>query len=1511
MKLKLTVRQSDAPERDLLVTMDALATIGDLARFLRASDPNRVSDGHRADAPADEPTLRVTAPGASTSQLVNPLATVHESPLRSGCTVDVAEQFDPDATGLPPLVDVEVVSGPDRGRRFSLAAGVNYVGRSAAAQVRLTDEGISRSHATITVGDSVVIADLNSANGVEVDGRHVDRAQLGTRSLVRLGGTELQLRPAGHRRVLGVTSAVEASARVDFVRSPRVEPVYAGHELTAPELPTAAEKPRFPMLAVLAPVVLGAVLFVVTQNPITLLFIALSPIIMLGTWIDGVVQARRRRRDEAARFESGLEALGQELEEETRIERRARLAESPSGVAIAGDIRERGPLLWTRKAEHVTFLDVRFGTGALPSRSTVTPPTRTHAAADEWNRVMQVIDRHRTIEGVPVVENLDRAGAIGVAGDSPFALGAARALILQLAALHSPADVVLTAIGGPASAQEWAWLKWLPHVDSPHSPLRGALADEFASAASLLAELEELVGRRRAAGSGRGERVRSRLTDAAATSRADDAVDREPATPAVVVLVLGDAPADTGRLVALGEDGADYGVHLIWLARDARALPVVCRTFLDVDDTGRTTVGFVRQGRSVELAATEAFSAREAGEFARLLAPLEDVGAPVLDESDLPRSVAFLDLFDEAVADDADAVLVRWAKNDSLRAAWTPGERREPGGIRALVGQGPTDPFYLDLRRHGPHALVGGTTGSGKSEFLQTWILGIATEYSPDRVTFLLVDYKGGAAFAECVDLPHTVGLVTDLNAHLVRRALTSLRAELKHREQLLNAKGAKDLETLESRSDPDAPPALVIVIDEFAALAAEVPEFVDGVIDVAQRGRSLGLHLVMATQRPAGVIKDSLRANTNLRVALRVADEADSLDVLGTDRAAHFDPATPGRAASKLGPGRVHDFQTAFLGGWTNADASTASDIEAAELVFGRGQRLTPGSRAHTDGPRVDEPRDIERLVRTIGRTATASRLAVPRRPWLDQLLPVIDLASIPVVRDGTVAVGLLDEPETQRQVPLALDFDRTGNLAVFGASGSGKSAALRTVAIAASMGAAQHPVRVYGLDFAGGALASLESLPTVGSIIDGGDVERVARLIRHLTELVDVRAAKFARHRAASLAEYRARSADLTEPRVIVLLDGMSAFRAEHEFGQGGRLFDAFTRILTAGRQLGVHVVVSADRIAAFPSALLAAVQQRLTLRLASPADYSMAGVPDDVLDDAPPGRGLLGGHEVQLGVVGGSTELGSQAAATELLAARLRQGGVRSVAEIERLPERIDRSHLPATVDGRPAVGISDETLGPVGIPLDGLFVVTGPFGSGRTTAMRTMLQAVRETRPELTPYLVVARRSALIDATDWAEASADADEAESLATRLAAALELPHAERDRDRLIVIENVGDFEGLGAEVAVARLLKAARRAEVAVLVEADTVTAVAAWQIHSELKTARAGIVLQPEETDGIALFRVQFPRVTRADFPVGRGILVEAGRVMRVQLAMPDADTTTEPSTRRGRRTSSTAS
>jgi S-DNA-T family DNA segregation ATPase FtsK/SpoIIIE len=810
------------------------------------------------------------------------------------------------------------------------------------------------------------------------------------------------------------------------------------------------------------------------------------------------------------------------------------------------------------------------------------------------------------------------------------------------------------------------------------------------------------------------------------------------------------------------------------------------------------------------------------------------------------------------------------------------------------VGATATEPLHLDLRMHGPHALVGGTTGSGKSEFLQSWVLGMATAHSPSRVTFLLVDYKGGSAFADCVRLPHTVGLVTDLSPHLVRRALISLNAELRHREHILNRKGVKDLIELEKQGDPETPPSLVIVVDEFAALVQEVPEFIDGVVNVAQRGRSLGLHLILATQRPAGVIKDNLRANTNLRVALRMADEADSVDVVGDALAGTFDPAIPGRAVAKTGPGRLTVFQAAYVGGRTTGEAPPAR-VSVGSLDFGSVHNWPePDDQAFRPPSLVGIKTDIQRMVDTVAEASALAQLPSPRKPWLPELARVYDLAALPTRRlDTELVFGVLDDPEAQEQPVVAYHPDQDGSMAVYGTGGSGKTVLLRAIAIAAGLTVRGGPCVVYGLDFAGRGLSPLEALPHVGSVVSGEDEERVVRLIRWLRDVVDDRAARFAAVNAGTITQYRELASRPDENRIIVLVDGLGAFRQAYETGQRARWFDTLSAIAAEGRQVGVHVVVSADRPGAVPSSLASALQRRVVLRLANENDEAMLGVPRDVLSPkTPPGRGLLDGSDVQVGILGKDPSTPGQAAAIARLAEVMRRNGVRDAEPILRLPERVDLTALPVRVDGRPTVGLLDDTLGPVGLPDTGVFVVAGPPRSGRTTALTTLVTALRRQDPGVRLVYLGTRRSPLRTGVRWDAAADSVTDVAEVATELASQLtqQAGSGTGTPALAVVIEGVPDFLNTAADQPLQELVAACRASERLVLCDGETTALTGSWPLLQAVKVTRSGIALQPDQVDGDTVFRTPFPRVNRGDFPPGRGLLVHAGRAVKIQVAMP---------------------
>jgi S-DNA-T family DNA segregation ATPase FtsK/SpoIIIE len=1076
------------------------------------------------------------------------------------------------------------------------------------------------------------------------------------------------------------------------------------------------------------------------------------------------------------------------------------------------------------------------------------------------------------------VADLRECGALGVCGPRGLVDGVARAILMQLVALHSPADLAVAAFSSPAARQSWDWLEWLPHTGSVHSPLDGNHLTETASGgAALLARLEDLVKKRSQAVALQppGYGVISEGFGMADEVRAPGIL------PAMVVLVEDTAPIDRARLTRLAERGGPVGVHVIWVATQVSSLPAACRTFLLVDNaTAGSTVGEVRRGRHNFPIACETLDVPDAKQVALLLAPVVDVGAAVEDETDLPRSVSLLSLTGTGLASDPTVVTRQWLANESITARngapHTPSGR--PGTLRALVGSTGAAEFYLDLREQGPHALVGGTTGSGKSEFLQSWVLGMAAAHSPDRVTFLLVDYKGGAAFAECVRLPHTVGLVTDLSPYLVRRALTSLRAEIRRREDLLNRKRAKDLLSLEQTGDPDTPPSLVIIVDEFAALATEVPEFVDGVIDVAQRGRSLGLHLVLATQRPAGVIKDNLRANTNLRIALRLNDADDSVDVVEDPLAAHFPPELPGRAVAKTGPGRLTTFQSAYVGG-RSADQPEQTPIDVCEFAFGKRRPWLTSVAAKSGTPAG--PTDITRVVATIRSAAVTAGIPTPRRPWLPPLDPVYALESlVGRARDGQLVIGPADAPESQSRPLGVFTPDLNGNMAIIGTGGSGKSTVLRTLAVSAALAPGDGaPVHVYGFDFASGSLRMLERLPHVAAVVDGDDDERIGRVLRRLAAVAEDRSRRFSRADASDLADYRRLTGE-PEPRILLLVDGVGAFRDAYEHVTHSPHFSMFSQLASDGRMLGIHVVITADRPGALSAALSSTIQRRLVLRLASDDDYGMAGVPADVLSAAsPPGRGIMDGHEVQVAVFGADANVAVQGRALAQLAEAMQAKGFSAPAPVERLSEHITLEALPAaTSPGIVTIGVADETLAPIGIDPRGVFMVTGPPGSGRSTTLVTLAQAVRRNTPGVRIVYLAPTASTATGVGEWSDIVVGPSKVTEFANDLMFTLD--GGPPATPMMVVIESLADFGNTEAENDLTRLVKTLAEASVFVVGEAGVSAWGQAWQLAQPFKSARRGLVLAPNGVESDSLLSTSIGYVRRSDFPPGRGVLIERG-------------------------------
>ena len=605
------------------------------------------------------------------------------------------------------------------------------------------------------------------------------------------------------------------------------------------------------------------------------------------------------------------------------------------------------------------------------------------------------------------------------------------------------------------------------------------------------------------------------------------------------------------------------------------------------------------------------------------------------------------------------------------------------------------------------------------------------------------------------------------------------------------------------------------------------------------------------------------------------------------TKIAAGFDPAIPGRAIAKTGPGRLTPFQSAYAGGWTT-DEPVLPVIDVADLRFGAEINWERPDSGASDVPEDQGPTDQARLVKALIGAAKSAAIPEPRRPWLDELAPVFDLTKLRQRTDTELVLGVSDVPEEQRQDVAVFRPDTDGHLAIFGTGGSGKS-----VAAAHARGVGRdHPARRSGQRLRArlrGQRAQDARQPAARRLRScrGMTSERVIRLLRTLRDEMAARSERYSAVNAATITDYRRLASKPEEPRILLLIDGFPAFRTEFEAtGATMPWYQVFVELLNEGRQVGIHVVITADRPGSIPTAVSSAIQRRVVLRMADEQSYPMLDVPKDILDSASPaGRAIIDGRETQIAVVGGSASAVDQSRATVALGEAITRTGRAPAEKIGSLPREYAASTLPDTIDGMPVLGLSDLDLGPVGFDPTGVLLLGGPPASGRTNALRWIAASVARAMPT-TRYYLGNPRSDVAGPTGWAGVARTLDEVGELARTITAELAKPAPDAPKI-VVVIEGIGDFLSTPADAPLTELIKAIKRSNHLLVAESEISAWNSSWPLLAEVKSARTGLLLQPESMEGEMVLRTAFPRAARSDFPVGRGYFVARGKVVRVQL------------------------
>ncbi|MCF2533655.1 type VII secretion protein EccCa [Yinghuangia soli] len=1136
-------------------------------------------------------------------------------------------------------------------------------------------------------------------------------------------------------------------------RPPRVFPPAVPSDEMVLESPPELERPEeqgwmnslLPMMTMLGS---AGFLFMPGANKMMFVMGGMMMISSLGMVIANIVRMRKgnapamlnARRDY-------LKYLDQQRGKVRRTARRQRSAQlwthpAPDQLwsVVAG-----GRRLWERRAGDADFAQVRLGTGRQRLATPLVAPQT--APLDDLEPLCAEAMRRflltqSMLDDLPMAVSLRSFYHLTVSGDSDTVYGVARAMLGQLATLHSPDDVVIAVAAHSSRAQHWDWVKWLPHVQHPSEsdgagPLR-MVVDDLGEVERLLAD--QLANRPRFAPTGA------------------PVLDQ----PHLVVLLDG-GTIPSGSVLA-GSEGLQ-GVTVI----EVVAGPL---------DELRGGLAIVAEPERLLLEAAsgtayegnpDVLSLLDAEALARSLAPLRLSGA----DGDEPL-LANLDFTELMGVGDAASV--------DVTRTWRP--RAPHDRLRVPIGLGESgEPVFLDLKESalegmGPHGLCVGATGSGKSELLRTLVLGLAMTHSSEILNFVLADFKGGATFSGMSDMPHVAAVITNLadDLTLVDRMRDSITGELTRRQELLRASGnyanIHDYERARTAGAPLEPlPSLVIIIDEFSELLTAKPDFIDMFIQIGRIGRSLGVHLMLASQRLEEGRLRGLDTYLSYRIGLRTFSAAESRAVLGVPDAYTL-PPVPGSGLLKFDTESMSRFKAAYVSGPYRSSSTSSSRPGGAPRPVAFTNAWTPeaafipaqpSAAPPEPDPDLPDPNVNAALADTV-LDVIVKRMAGQGPPahqvWLPPLMesPSLDaifasLAPVGVTADRglaaagwggngrlTAPLGVVDKPFEQRRDLLHVDLSgAAGHVLIVGGPRSGKSTLARTLVASLALTHTPAEAQFYCLDFGGGGLSALNELPHVGGVAGRLDAEMVRRIVSEVAGIVDRREQLFRAQGIDSIATYRQRRANGQLPGeawgdVFLVIDGWMTVKNDFD-----ALEPAITEIATRGLGYGVHVVVTAGRWPELRPALKDQIQTRLELRLGEPMESEVdrriaVNVPTDA-----PGRGLTpeGLHFLAaLPRLDGSSDPSDLADGSADMIARAKAAWTGAPApKVRMLPRLLPYEQLPGpdVLPGQAVpVGIDETALEPVFLDFtaEPSFVLFGESESGKSAFLRLVARGITE-------------------------------------------------------------------------------------------------------------------------------------------------------------------------------------
>ena len=933
--------------------------------------------------------------------------------------------------------------------------------------------------------------------------------------------------------------------------------------------------------------------------------------------------------------------------------------------------------LWEREPGQNDFLKLRVGQGSIHADVKYNYQERKFVLDDDnlQNEMLKMCENPKKIEGVPIIVSLVENYISGVVGARKDTLAFAKGLILQMVTYYSYDEFKLVLLIDPAEEKEMEMLRWIPHVWDDDKKIR-FVASNSLELKDVSAYLEQVI--------------KSRM------ALHDD--ERAECIPYYMIMAFDRKLANKADMLKhIFHEKSGMNMSVITFYDEIKNLPKECTTVMELEGgSGRIFNKKDISGERITFM-PDIYIRNSIDMWCMQLANLQlDIQQASYN---LPQMMTFLEMYQVGKIEHLNA-LSRWKENDPTISL------EVPVGVDTFG-----ELFKLDLHEkyHGPHGLVAGMTGSGKSEFIMTYILSLALNYHPYEVAFNLIDYKGGGMAKAFETLPHTAGLITNLDGAAVNRSLVSIQSELKRRQAIFVEAGKKVGESnvdiykyqkLYREGTVDEPlQHLFIISDEFAELKTQQPEFMEQLISAARIGRSLGVHLILATQKPAGVVDDQIWSNSKFKICLKVQDRADSMDMLKRPDAAEL--VETGRFYLQVGYNELFELgQSAWAGApYYSADSVQVEKDNSIEVFDTTGhilKQMKPRKQNVIRNPQ----KQLDAVTDYLKQTAENENIQV-RPLWMEPIPEYISLDALEckyaVTNEEWImnpVIGEFDDPSRQRQGILRLPLTTDGNTAVFGAAGMGKTTFLTAMLYSLTKNHSGEELNLYILDFSSESLRAFSEAPQVGEVMISGDDEKISNLFKLLHTEIGERRQKFSFY-GGDMQSFIRQSGEKM-PNIVIIINNFAAFLEQYDNHEEDIIY--FSR---EGTKYGIYFVVTAVNTNDIRYRILQNFNQTFVLQLNDVSDYaSVLGNVGGVYPSKYKGRGIFKDDQIYEFQTAYISENGTNVISfvkeyCEVLKGKYGSG---TSKKIPVLPEQITVDGLPddSFSAGRVPVGISKEGL-----------------------------------------------------------------------------------------------------------------------------------------------------------------------------------------------------------------------